>query len=213
MKKEKSILPECYEKNDALNLAGFYPAASCLGPGVRAIIWVQGCLLNCPECINPAMQPLVNKAWVEVRTFADFLCGLQGVEGISLVGGEPMLQAKAVGGLLKLTKKHSDLSVMLYTGYTLDFLKKAGRDDYEEVLALTDILVDGPYLVDLDRSQKWRGSENQKIHFLTERYKEWQWVEEETKRDVEIHVDEKGSYLVLGIPPKGMYEKLPGLVL
>lgn len=201
--------PEYYGKPDEINIAGFYPSASCLGPGVRAILWVQGCTLNCPECINPGMQPLVDKSWFEVTAFADFLCRLQEIEGISLVGGEPLLQAEAVGGLLRRIKDKSSLSVMLYTGFTLDFLKNSGKSKFIPILEQTDILVDGPYRPELDFAQKWRGSANQKIHFLTDRYKAWQWVENETGRDVEIHLDENDNVIILGIPPKGFYERLP----
>lgn len=147
--------------------------------------------------------------WIRIEELAASVGTIQGIEGITLVGGEPMLQTEGVAKLFDILRREYGLTTMLYTGYTLDYLIKAPRKAFSKVLALTDILVDGPYIKELDNSQKWRGSENQTIHFLSSRYKDWQWVMNSKERDIEIHLDDKGNYLVLGIPSEGLYERLP----
>ncbi len=198
-----------YGRPDEINLAGIYPSASCLGPGDRCILWVQGCLLNCPGCITPEMQALEDRTWVKVNDLVDGIGRIVGIEGVTVVGGEPVLQAAALRALFQGLHEKYDIGTMLYTGYVLADLLDAQDDGIKGLLLHTDLMVDGPYIEAQDFSQKWRGSENQRFHFLTDRYGEWEWVKGKKERDVEIHVDEKGNYLALGIPPKGFYEMLP----
>ena len=202
-------LPTDYGRPDCINLAGFFPDAGCLGPGRRAILWVQGCLLNCAGCIAAYMRPLEDRHWITVSDAAQRILSIPGIEGITVVGGEPMLQAAALNRLCRRITAKGNLGVMVYTGYSLEDLKAAGHPDVALFLGAIDLLVDGPYLPDTDHAQKWRGSENQRLHFLTPRYRDWHWVVDEKKRDVELHWDEDGRYLLLGIPPKGLYDMLP----
>jgi len=157
------------------------------------------------------MQPLVDRTWVDIPFLARLIGSIEGIEGITVVGGEPMLQAQAMTSLLKAVHEDYGLSSMLYTGYRLESLIEMQDADIADLLSRIDILVDGPYVEELDYSQRWRGSENQTIHFVTDRYSDLQGVMNERGRDIEIHIDEQGNYLVLGIPPKGFYEKLEHL--
>jgi anaerobic ribonucleoside-triphosphate reductase activating protein len=94
-----------------------------------------------------------------------------GIEGITLLGGEPFAHA-AAGAVLARAAWDRGLSVMVFTGHTLEELR--GRPDTEtaDLLAHTDILVDGPYIRELpDATRRWIGSTNQQIHFLTDRYR------------------------------------------
>jgi len=200
-------IPE-YGRENWLNLAGFYPAGGCLGPGRRAILWVQGCLMHCPGCVTPRMQPLIDRVWFDVAELAEILGSIRDIEGVTVVGGEPFLQARALAQLFALLRTRCRLTTMVYSGYTLDSLIASALASVQRLLGLTDILVDGPYRPELDFSQKWRGSENQIIHFLTPTYREWQWVLQARERDIEIHVDGSGGALILGIPPRGFYDKL-----
>ena len=70
----------------------------------------------------------------------------------------------------------------------------------KQFLANIDILVDGPYIQGLDNNEKWRGSSNQDILFLSDRYKNFEWVKGEIGREQEYHVREDGKYLKIGIP-------------
>jgi len=196
----KNMLSNSYQRSDMLNIAGFYPSSTCLGPGNRAMIWLQGCLQKCPGCITPEMQPLENKEWVSVSNMAELIGKIQGIDGVTVMGGEPMLQVLALTSFFSLIKNEYDLGIMMFTGYYKNELMNMGGDSVNELFSHIDILIDGPYIKKLDFSQKWRGSENQNMYFLSNRYEHWKWVKENRIRDLNVKIDKNGNYLVLGIP-------------
>ncbi|MFO0798939.1 MAG: 4Fe-4S single cluster domain-containing protein [Gemmataceae bacterium] len=168
------------------------------GPGKRYAVWFQGCPLRCPGCCNPEFLPFDGGA---ERTVADLAAEMtrardrEGVEGITLLGGEPFAHAAGATGLAEAARARN-LSVMVFSGYTLDQLR--GRPDAAGLLARTDILVDGPYLRDQpDAERRWIGSRNQGVHFLTDRYRfDDQWRKRNT---LEIRV-RGGEVTVNGFP-------------
>jgi anaerobic ribonucleoside-triphosphate reductase activating protein len=93
-----------------------------------------------------------------------------GVEGITFLGGEPLAHAAGAAALAAGLRGRG-LTVMVFSGYTLEEARRLPDPAVGELLALTDILVDGPYLRDFpDTQRRWIGSTNQRIHFLSERY-------------------------------------------
>ncbi|QDU20700.1 4Fe-4S single cluster domain-containing protein [Urbifossiella limnaea] len=168
------------------------------GPGKRFAVWFQGCPLRCPGCCNPEFLPFDGG---DQRTVADVADEMErardreGVEGITLLGGEPF--SHPVGAVeLADAARLLNLSVMVFSGYTLDQLRD--RPDAAGLLDRTDILVDGPYLRDQpDTERRWIGSRNQGIHFLTNRYRfDDQWRKRNT---LEIRV-RGGEVTVNGFP-------------
>jgi anaerobic ribonucleoside-triphosphate reductase activating protein len=143
------------------------------GPGQRMAIWFQGCPLRCPGCCNPEMLPFEGGRKVALESLCQRMADArheQGIEGITLLGGEPFAHAEA-GATLAEFAHASGLSVMIFSGYTLEDLQARREPPIEALLSATDILVDGPYLRELpDHSRRWIGSTNQRIHFLTSRY-------------------------------------------
>lgn len=94
-----------------------------------------------------------------------------GIEGITLLGGEPLAHATGAS-LLVSAVRELGLTVMVFTGYTIEQARSMADADVDRLLGLTDILVDGPYVRELpDTSRRWIGSTNQRIHFLTDRYR------------------------------------------
>jgi anaerobic ribonucleoside-triphosphate reductase activating protein len=143
------------------------------GPGVRFAVWVQGCTLRCPGCCNPEMF-VHGKGGVEVEpdVLATEILATPGIEGLSLLGGEPFEQAEQVAALARLVKA-GGMTVMTYSGYTLDelFAKTKTNPAVQSLLDTTDLLVDGRY--DATRPEKvrrWVGSTNQTLHFFTNAY-------------------------------------------
>lgn len=93
-----------------------------------------------------------------------------GIEGITLLGGEPLAHAEG-GAALAGQVRQRGLSVMVFTGYTLEEARRLPDPAVAQLLALTDILVDGPYVREKPETRRrWIGSANQQIHFLTSRY-------------------------------------------
>jgi anaerobic ribonucleoside-triphosphate reductase activating protein len=156
----------------SLQVAQIVPCTEAEGPGRRFALWFQGCPLRCPGCCNPEFIPF---AGGEALPLADVLAaidqaGAEGIEGITLLGGEPLAHA-AGAAALALAVRDRGLSVMVFSGYTLEGAREMGPD-VACLLANTDILVDGPYERDRpDTTRRWIGSTNQRIHFLTDRYR------------------------------------------
>src|SRR3954451_9370528 len=105
----------------SLQVAQIVAATEAEGPGLRLALWFQGCPLRCPGCCNPEMLPFAGGT---IRQVADLLRGLEDakehlrVEGISLLGGEPLAHASAASALARGAWARN-LSVMVYSGYTL----------------------------------------------------------------------------------------------
>lgn len=144
------------------------------GPGVRYALWFQGCPLRCPGCCNPEYLPFTGGT---PRGVDDLLEEIgrsreeNAVEGITLLGGEPFAHAEAAAALAAGTRALG-LSVMVFSGFTVEHLRESSDPHVRALLGHTDLLVDGPYLRDQpDTARRWIGSTNQRIHFLTERYK------------------------------------------
>lgn len=157
-----------------LRVAQIVPCTEAEGPGRRFAVWLQGCPLRCPGCCNPQMLPFDGGEEVTISNLVEqvLLAAEQhGVEGISLLGGEPTAQA-AGGSILARRVREAGLSVMVYSGFTLEELRDRGEPATLELLEQTDLLVDGPYLGEFPESRRrWVGSTNQRVHALSIRYR------------------------------------------
>jgi anaerobic ribonucleoside-triphosphate reductase activating protein len=164
-------------------------------------VWVQGCSIRCPGCFNPHLWAATGTPTTDTADFsADLVEGAlaRGVQGITLLGGEPFEQAAPVAEVSH-TAHDAGLSVMTFTGYTLDELRawSANRPDIAMLLAETDLLADGPYLADRpERLRPWVGSTNQGLHALTPLYKGL--LEELPPDRLEVRVRDDGIVAVNG---------------
>ncbi len=183
-----------------LNIAEICPATHALGPGKRFVIWVQGCCFRCRDCISPDWIPQEQATLVDPRQLADYILSVPGTEGLTVSGGEPMLQASALSTLFTYIRQHSDLSIICFSGFTLEQLQAQSDSAISQVLTLIDVLIDGLYVPELNDNKGWRGSSNQIVHFLTSRHIREASLFTERKRDVEIHLSDE-SALMVGVPP------------
>jgi anaerobic ribonucleoside-triphosphate reductase activating protein len=156
-----------------LNIAAELQRSVVNGPGTRYVIWVQGCPIRCPNCFNPDFQPEVPKDIIDVEIMAQRVLSVSDIEGVTFTGGEPMMQAESLYYLSDILKNH-DLSIMCYTGFTLEDLLLSRDPYHSRLLSLTDVLIDGPYQEQRKAHLRWRGSSNQKVYFLTDRYSRYQ---------------------------------------
>jgi anaerobic ribonucleoside-triphosphate reductase activating protein len=185
-----------------LQVAQIVPATEAEGPGMRFALWFQGCPLRCPGCCNPEMLRFEGGTPVSLGMVVaqiEEAARTHGVEGITLLGGEPLAHARG-GAPLARAMRARGLSVMVFSGYTLEQAREMPEPAVAELLALTDILVDGPYIREQpDTTRRWIGSTNQRIHFLTDRYSyDEQWQERNT---LEIRLQD-GELSVNGFPSK-----------
>ncbi len=156
-----------------LQVAQIVSCTEAEGPGRRFALWFQGCPLRCPGCCNPEMLPFAGGRAVPLLDVVPQVLDAagSGVEGITLLGGEPLAHAPAAAALARAVRT-AGLTVMVFSGYTLAEARQMSDPAVADLLAHTDILVDGPYLRDQPEARRrWIGSTNQQIHFLSDRYR------------------------------------------
>jgi anaerobic ribonucleoside-triphosphate reductase activating protein len=152
-----------------LRLHRFIPASRANGPGLRSVIWVQGCALGCPGCFNPETHAFDRGELLSVATMTQrVLAVTEPVEGLTLSGGEPFHQHRALANLLAAVRAVKDLSVVLFSGYTWEEIHKIPRA--EDLLAHVDVLIAGRYDAARRQASALIGSDNKTVHFLSERY-------------------------------------------
>lgn len=142
------------------------------GTGVRVSLFVSGCTHHCPECFNEVAWDFHYGEEFSQETIDYILNALKPthINGLSLLGGEPM-EPSNQQGLLPLLKQMHEMypskDVWCYTGYLFEDLQKGGKvhtDITDELLNYIDILVDGPFiLAEKNIRLKFRGSNNQRI--------------------------------------------------
>jgi anaerobic ribonucleoside-triphosphate reductase activating protein len=180
-----------------LNLAHICPLTQSLGPGNRFVVWVQGCPFNCKGCVSPAWIPFKKAQIVEVGDLAEAITQREEITGITLSGGEPMMQAGRLAHLLRLVKaQRPELNVIIFSGFTM---KQMVWDEAQGLLNQCDLLVDGNYIENLNDGHGLRGSSNQQIHFLTDKLLPFKDEILAPRSSVELHLLDDGV-LMTGIP-------------
>ncbi|MGW5881760.1 4Fe-4S single cluster domain-containing protein [Streptomyces koyangensis] len=186
-----------------LNVAATRVGTRALGPGVRSVVWVQGCPFRCAGCVAPEWIPERPARRADPDELAAELLADPQVTGFTLSGGEPMSQAAGLARLVRRARLLRDVSVVCFTGYRLERLRtRPPAPGVPELLAAVDVLIDGTYVAALDDGRGLRGSGNQRVHHLTGRLAECGYDFEGRPRDVEIAVDGPEALLV-GVPPRG----------
>ncbi len=185
-----------------LNIARWIERSAVNGPGERFVVWLQGCPLHCPGCWNPDTWDFAPRRLLEVGELVTIVRRVPGLEGITLTGGEPFIQAKSLLPAIRQLRQYG-LSVMIFTGYELEELTSSAS---RALLELTDIVVTGRFVETLRvDSAVWRGSSNQKVIFLTQRYSK-AVLSTETLARVEAHIGGNGELALTGFPEKGLLD-------
>lgn len=182
-----------------LNIYHISEGSRALGPGLRYIIWVQGCMQRCEGCISPQSRPMTVNQLVSIEKLTESIVAKKDINGITISGGEPFLQASKLTALLQNVKKRRpELTVIVYTGYTI---KQLDSDIAKKFIQYIDLLIDGPYVDELNDEKGLRGSSNQKLHFLTDRLCSHREELENGDRTNEIIIGKSGTHII-GIPRK-----------
>lgn len=144
------------------------------GPGLRAVLWTQGCAHNCPGCQNPQTWDFNGGGLIPISIVKDAIDELEGQDGFTFSGGDPMYQPEACLEIAKYVKKKG-LNIWVYTGFTYEEIKKMSKSKpvYNEFLELIDVLVDGRFIESKkDLSLLFRGSSNQRLIDMKKTLKE-----------------------------------------
>ncbi len=184
-------------KEPVIRVAQYVPVTLSEGPYRRFAIWVQGCSIQCPGCCNQEMFNASGGNDVQVETLRDLVLETEGIEGLTLLGGEPFDQAKTLSRLTGDVRK-AGLGVMIFSGYTLDDIGNMGSAE-QSLLENTDVLVAGPYIQkEHVYYKRWIGSDNQRVHFLTSRYRN---CSEFRRPGQSIHISfSEDSFTITGFP-------------
>lgn len=157
-----------------LNIAHIVEATEAEGPGLRFVVWVQGCLKRCRGCCN---GDLLKIKPAQIMSSQDIIDQVQLakqqyplLEGVTFLGGEPFLQAQGLADIAQLAQQMG-LSVMVFTGYLLEELNEQQFLGSLKLLTYTDVLIDGEFDQNQQEMERnWVGSRNQKFHYLSNFY-------------------------------------------
>lgn len=180
-----------------LRIHHFLPASCANGPGLRSVLWLQGCGLACPRCFNPETHSFKAGELVEVSTLIEWIeAGAEQIEGLTISGGEPLHQARALRQLLAGVRQRTGLSVVLFSGYSWDEIQR--QPSSLLLLPYLDVLIAGRYIAAQRLASGLIGSANKSVHFLSPRY---------SSRDLqeipqgEIIIGPAGDVVLSGIDP------------
>ncbi|MCL1849444.1 MAG: anaerobic ribonucleoside-triphosphate reductase activating protein [Clostridiales bacterium] len=152
-----------------MRIAGVMHESVVDGPGVRFVVFAQGCLHHCKGCHNPETWDPAAGQETTVRALLKEIRKSPGsVKGLTLSGGEPFLQPGEMADLARRVHEMG-LDVVTYTGYVLEDLQEMAVPDPDiaRLLKETDVLVDGPFVEAFkDIRLRFRGSANQRVFDL-----------------------------------------------
>lgn len=177
-----------------------YPV-NTLGPGNRIGIWTSGCNKNCPGCMSSFSKDFdsrkeksIGSIIKEIKRFAE----QNDVDGITISGGEPFEQKDILQLLIQLRKIGIE-DILVYTGFLIEEISSQ-----KDALKYIDVLIDGPYIDELNDNKPLRGSSNQRIFIFNKKLKEkyLSYLKHPRKFDICF---ENEIVTIIGILPKGGY--------
>ncbi|GGK94152.1 4Fe-4S cluster-binding domain-containing protein [Streptomyces flaveus] len=146
------------------------PRSAANGPGVRYVVWSQGCALGCPGCFNPETHSGAGAGLVRTagEVAEEALAGTPHIEGVTLTGGEPLEQPAAVAAFCAELRARSGLSVIVLTGFSRAEIE--ADPARSAAVADADLVIAGRYNARLRLARGLRGSSNKEYWMRTGRY-------------------------------------------
>ena len=196
-------------------LHAFVPASRANGPGLRAVVYFQGCSLQCPGCWNPSSQKFrgIEMTALAVAQRFEEATQLESLEGVTFSGGEPMQQAEALLEVMREIRRVAPaVSLGMFTGYTESELAagryvtrprataEQKRELWRTIQGLLDFAVMGRYEQTLPVKEPLRTSRNQRLVLFTNRYQDGDFG----PQLVEISIAESGKSVLTGFPVLGV---------
>jgi len=131
------------------------------GPGLRFVVFTQGCTHACEGCHNPDTHDLLGGTEILVDDVVKDMLSNPLTDGLTLSGGEPFLQPGDCA-MLAAKAHENGLNVWCYSGFTFEELME--MPETRNLLTQVDVLVDGSFVLE-EKSLllKWRGSSNQRV--------------------------------------------------
>ena len=171
------------------------PRSAANGPGLRYVIWLQGCSLGCKGCFNPDTHAPRSDG-VAVSDSVDGVLSTPGIDGVTLTGGEPLEQPDAVTTFVTSLRRSSDLSIVVLTGYTRQEIM--GDPKMLRAAIVCDVLVCGRYNQEMRLARGLRGSRNKEYWFLSDRYTQ---ADFDRVPEAEFVIHRDGTITATGVDP------------
>lgn len=168
-----------------MRIHSLIPITEVNGPGKRFGIWLQGCSRKCPDCYNPEAQDAAGGYEVSIEALCNKIIGTSGIEGVSISGGEPLEQAEALIELMSILKKHTRLTILIFTALTMEQLK-----EYPAIALMSDHII---------LNQKQDECQNVCLPLPSV------YLSDQLPQDIELHILENGDVKITGFPNE--YEK------
>lgn len=144
-------------------IAGHLGHSLVNGPGIRFVLFTQGCIHHCAGCQNPETWDPEKGEEKDTEEIKELIRKTRLIDGITLSGGDPFLQAEAVSEIAEYAESLG-LTVWCYTGWTFETLLDGNVKGAKELLEHVDVLVDGPFIESLkSETCLFRGSANQRL--------------------------------------------------
>lgn len=159
-----------------MRIAGMKQDSIVDGPGLRFVVFLQGCLHHCPGCQNPGTHDPAGGVDFPMEELVEQMLSNPLTEGLTLSGGEPFEHPEGCAALAREAHR-AGLNVWCWTGGIFETLRTHGSDEQKALLREVDVLVDGPFLLEqrtLDLP--WRGSANQRVILVQESLQQGQTV-------------------------------------
>lgn len=151
--------------NGTILVSGIVKESIVDGPGLRLVVFAQGCPHGCPGCHNPHTHTFKGGTHADIDSIMESVRANPLLNGVTFSGGEPFEQAERFAVLAERVKALG-LHVMTYTGYTFEtILERQGeKKGWRDLLNRTDVLVDGPFILERrSLGLRFRGSDNQRL--------------------------------------------------
>lgn len=135
------------------------------GPGIRTVIFTQGCPHHCPGCHNPQTHDFAGGSLVDPQAIVAEILANPLLTGVTFSGGEPFCQSAPLAQIARAVHA-AGLDVVAYSGYTLEQLVALAETNpaIVDLLSQVDLLIDGPFmLAERDLTLQFRGSRNQRL--------------------------------------------------
>lgn len=166
------------DNNDKIRLSGIAYESLVNGPGIRRVLFSQGCSHNCKECFNPETHPFTGGELLNIDEIIKAIKDNPILTGVTFSGGDPLDQADKFAYIAKNINE-CGLNIWMYTGYTFEYIieNKDNRKGWNDLLKYVDVIVDGEFECDnTNHLLKFRGSANQRIINVKESIKKLQII-------------------------------------
>ena len=147
-----------------VRISGTRRHSSVNGPGVRYVLFFQGCPHRCPGCQNPETLDAAGGTETTTEALTEDILATRYLDGVTFSGGDPLMQPEALAEIARAVRARG-LPVWVYTGWTYEQVMdgRAG-EAAKEALRHVDVLVDGPFVEKKKTGRSiWRGSDNQRL--------------------------------------------------